>query len=153
MYYLQVKGLPMLESPSFGILRLPFWHTGPAESSASPDAPNLTSRSRPIGAGPGAIEAVSHRGRRSQRPSVTAGGAASFLLPVCLGTRPSEQARFGFLDGAALEAGHPSPPHAPKIRAGWKRRAATALVKTQRLTGNHLACSPCIVTTANPPLT
>ncbi|MCS4123109.1 hypothetical protein GGP45_003480 [Salinibacter ruber] len=146
---MQVKGLPMLESHSFGTLRLPFWHTGPAESSASPDAPNLTGQSRPFGAGPGAIEAVSHRGRQSQRPSVTeavrrasvtAGGAASLLLPVCLGTRPLEHARFGFLDGAALAG------RAPTAHAENQGRLETA---TGNRAGQDAAThrySPCRLT-------
>lgn len=140
MYYLQVKGLPILESHSFGTLRLPFWHTGPAGSSASPDAPDLTGQSRPIGAGPRAIEAVSHRGRRLQRLLVTAGGAASFLLPVCLGTRPLEHARFGFLDGAALAG------RAPTAHAENQGRLETA---TGNRAGQDAAThrySPCRLT-------
>ncbi len=130
----------MLESPSFGTLRLPFWHTGPAESSASPDAPDRTGQSRPIGAGPGAIEAVSQRGRRLQRLLVTAGGAASLLLPVCLGTRPSEHARFGFLDGAALAG------RAPTAHAENQGRLETA---TGNRAGQDAAThrySPCRLT-------
>ena len=103
-----------------------------------------------------------HRGRQSQRPSVTEavghGGRRSRRAALLPSSCPSALARgrrsklvSAFLVELPWQAG--PPPHTPKIRAGWKLRPATVLVKTQPLTGDHLACSLCIVTTADPPLT